>query len=290
MENNPTFKDLFQGHIKLFALSVAAVVTVIAATRLVPNLAPYQLERFVTAPLELSWLGVVAVWGLFVSALQVSMLGKMIEYDWGSDDVYRHLMARADPNFGVFEGAAERMLAKRLMSDSMIAVSFVVLTLGSIMAFCAYLHHLQVIGLDGHANTLIVGAILSTVVFTVMRAGSLMNGVSNICFSLLLFWTAIEKGLASTIVLLVAFDAVQALVWYLGKRLYWVFRRVHEQKLMGKSRLALIVQWLTRLAIALKLKKAPLSPAQVFIAQMIAQAKERQRHSGCHSHENGSDD
>ncbi len=91
-------------------------------------------------------------------------------------------------------------------------------------------------------------------------------------------------GLVTAFLLAFTLEVFQAMSWYVGKRVFWLRRRLYEEKKMGRSTTELVLQTGKQLLLCgmelmylLRLKRRPPNRMQQLLALMAQEQKANQR-------------
>lgn len=282
MREVPAVRAIVRHHIWWLIAAMATSAALYCAGHLLGNWSTIAKvdALFLSAP-TLAGLWIVVFWGGIVGAGHALFLGEMIKELYGErDDIYRHFMAKGDPFLGIADGAAERVLAIEALEG--------VLTVTYRLVFCVALPVTVasfITGYDTHANAVIFGAVFAGFAFLASHSrGTPLSRVSTWICGIVFLIVAESFGLATAFLLAVVLEVTQALTWYAGKRVFWLLRRLHEEKMMKRSRVKLLFSWGLEMMYILRLKRRPLDPLQEFMAMMVAQAEARQGNQCGHKH------
>lgn len=233
---------------------------------------------FWSAPdMQGGWL--VIPWAIAVGAGHALFFGTMLKEMYGRDDIYRHFMGKGHPLVGVTNWAAERVLALDVLEGLLTVTSRLAFCIGVPVTVCAFFTG------DAHVSTMIIFALVAGSLLTIVHSkGTPLSLLSTFLWGIGFLIAADVFGFATAFLLAFTLEVFQAMSWYVGKRIFWLNRRLHEESKMGRSRIRLVLQSGKQLLLCgmelmyiLRLRRRPPNQMQQLLALMAQEQEAKQR-------------
>lgn len=224
-----------------------------------------------------AWL--VIPWAIIVGAGHALFLGIMLKEMYGRDDIYRHFMGKGHPLVGITNWAAERMLMVDVLEGLLAVTSRLAFCIGLPVTVCAFFTGHE------HVSAMIIFALVAASLLTIVHSkGTPLSLLSTFLCGIGFLIAADVFGIVTAFLLAFTLEVFQAMSWYGGKRVFWLRRRLYEEKKMGRSRTKLVLQTGKQLLFCgmelmyiLRLKRRPPDQMQQLLALMAQEQKANQR-------------
>ncbi len=280
MKDDPGFVDILRVHIWSPIMAVGMLSILFFAGQYLGDWQTVaKIEMLFGSAPDTSGAWLVIPWAIIVGAGHALFLGTMLKEMYGRDDIYRHFMGKGHPFVGITNWAAERMLALDVLEGLLAVTSRLAFCIGVPVTVCAFFNG------DAHINAMIIFALVAACLFTIVHSrGTPLSLMSTFLCGIGFLIAADVFGLVTAFLLAFTLEVFQAMSWYVGKRIFWLRRRLYEEKKMGRSRTELVLQTGKQLLLCgmellyiLRLKRRPPNRMQQLLALMAQEQKANQR-------------